>query len=132
MANIVLRKRRANEAKIDGDKMKKVIVTGGRDYDDQCMVQEVLNLINPDVVIQGGASGADKLAMEWAALNNKLCVTVSADWNEHGRSAGPIRNRKMLKEHLKATVIAFPGGKGTEDCVKAAYQLDMVILQVHK
>lgn len=112
--------------------MKQVIVTGGRDYDDWSMLQDVLRLIDPDMVIQGGASGADKMAEEWATLNKKECITVHADWNKHGRAAGPIRNREMLDSFPLAITIAFPGGKGTADCVKASYERNRIILQVHK
>jgi hypothetical protein len=112
--------------------MKEVIVTGGRDYSDKVTLNSVLDLIDPDVVIQGGASGADKLAKEWAESHEKTCFTHEADWNRHGKAAGPIRNREMLKEYSSATVVAFRGGKGTADCVMAALQKDMIVLQVHK
>jgi hypothetical protein len=112
--------------------MKTVIITGGRDYDDWAMLQEVLNFIDPDLVVQGGASGADKMALQWAEYNKKELLTFNADWDKHGRAAGPIRNREMLKAHPEGVVVAFPGGKGTADCVRAAFERNMVILQVHK
>lgn len=112
--------------------MRQVIITGGRDYDDWTMVQDVLNFIKPDLVVQGGAEGADKLAKEWAQLNNVECKTYEADWNKFGKGAGPIRNRIMLMEHPKAVVVAFPGGRGTANCVRQAYERNMIILQVHK
>ena len=112
--------------------MKQVIVTGGRDYDDWAMVQDVLDLINPDMIIQGGAEGADRLAKEYAEYNNKKSVTIEANWQEHGKSAGPKRNIEMLMKYPEATVVAFPGGKGTAHCVCAAAQLNRVVLQVHR
>jgi hypothetical protein len=59
--------------------MKQIIVTGGRDYDDWSMLQDVLNFISPDEVIQGGASGADRMAKEWTEFNKKKAITVEAD-----------------------------------------------------
>ena len=112
--------------------MKEVIVTGGRDYDDWVMLSEVLEFINPDVVIQGGATGADALARKWAQLEDKKCITFPANWEEHGKAAGPIHNREMLRNHPNAAVIAFPGGKGTAHCVKEAFYLNRIILEVHK
>ena len=112
--------------------MKQAIVTGGRDYDDWDTIQEVLNFHQPDVVIQGGASGADKLAKYWAELNQKGFITVIADWQKHGRAAGPIRNRLMLENYPHAFVIAFPGGRGTADCVRTANELNRIVFQVHK
>jgi len=112
--------------------MKQVIVTGGRDYDDWAMVQDVLNLIDPDVVIQGGAHGADQQAKEWAELNGKKAITVEANWNLNGKSAGPLRNIEMIETYPDATVVAFPGGIGTANCVKEAVRRNRVVLQVHK
>jgi hypothetical protein len=110
--------------------MKEVVVTGGRDYKDYIMVNEILDFINPDTVIQGGASGADKLALEWAKANKKSFVTYEADWTKYGKRAGPIRNRLMLIEHPDAVVIAFPGGAGTANCVRTAVSQNMIVLEV--
>ena len=110
--------------------MKKVIVTGGRDYDDRAKIRDVLNFINPDMVIQGGASGADLLAKKWADANVKDLSTVEAQWAKYGKSAGPRRNREMLDLHPGALVLAFPGGIGTSDCIKAALERGHIVLQV--
>lgn len=109
--------------------MKQVIVTGGRNYEDGVMVQEVLDFLSPDLVIQGGASGADKLAKEWAE-ENATSITIEADWTNHGRAAGPIRNREMLISYPEAIVVAFPGGAGTENCIKTALGLNRIIFRV--
>jgi hypothetical protein len=53
--------------------------------------------------------------MEWAATKPEIKRYVChADWETHGRAAGPIRNEKMLtwKPDL---VVACPGGDGTAD-----------------
>ncbi len=110
--------------------MKTVIITGGRDYDDFAMVEDVLNFINPEKVIQGGAKGADKLAADWALRNDKTLMTYEANWDDYGRSAGPRRNREMLNSNNSAIVIAFKGGIGTADCVAAAIERNMIVLQV--
>lgn len=44
-----------------------------------------------------------------------------AEWDKHGKAAGPIRNQKMVD--LGATVcLAFPlpGSRGTAHCMSAA------------
>ena len=112
---------------------KVVIVTGGRDYDDFAMVADVLSAIQPDLVVQGGATGADKLASDWAKYSDKTeCITVNADWNKYGAYAGPKRNIEMLEAYPEAMVVAFPGGKGTANCVKEAVKRNHIVLQVHK
>lgn len=108
----------------------KVIVTGGRNFNDKEKVFRVLSLIRPSYVIQGGASGADTLAMQWASENNVAFETYHADWSQYGKSAGPRRNLKMLTENESALVIAFEGGAGTENCIMNALLKKMVVLEV--
>ena len=112
--------------------MKTVIVTGGRDYQDKETLERILNILNPELVIQGGASGADRLAFNWALGCNVDYGTFEANWDLHGKSAGPIRNREMLKANPNAIVVAFPGGKGTANCVSEAIKLGMIVLKVQK
>lgn len=108
----------------------KVIVTGGRDYQDFAMVQDILSTLSPDFVIQGGASGADAHARTWAEDNNVELATYTAKWDEFGRAAGPFRNNLMLKDHPDALVLAFPGGRGTANCVRQAKEMNMMVLKV--
>jgi hypothetical protein len=97
----------------------RVIVCGGRDYNDPDHVFRVLTGIGPTEVIEGGASGADAFAKAWALQRGVQIRTVFADWQKHGRAAGPIRNGEMLKLNPDA-VVAFPGGRGTADMVRQA------------
>ena len=110
--------------------MKTIIVTGGREYADKTKLKEVLDLIQPDLVVQGGATGADQLAKDWAYTKGISCITVDADWTKYGRPAGNIRNGEMLDQFPTAIVVAFPGNKGTADCIKKAKQRLMTVLKV--
>lgn len=106
-----------------------IIVTGGRDYADAAMVSDVLETLKPDLVVQGGASGADTLAHEWANEYSQS-LTFKADWKSFGKLAGPMRNAAMLDAYPDAIVVAFPGGKGTESCVELAKKRNMIVLRV--
>lgn len=102
----------------------RLIVCGGRGYNDEVTVFATLDRVYAKrritLVIQGGAPGADALAKRWAAERRVECIEVQADWAAHGRAAGPIRNGQMLDMRPDG-VVAFPGGRGTEDmCRKAA------------
>lgn len=102
----------------------RVLVCGGRDFDDDVAVDLALREIAAShgqfIVIQGGAPGADKLARKWCQKHRISFVTVEAEWRKHGRAAGPIRNQIMVDEYKPHLVVAFPGGRGTEDMVRRA------------
>lgn len=71
--------------------------------------------INPKLVIHGGARGADTW-MSNIAKNLGIEVRVfEADWDRHGKGAGPIRNREMANflTDKRAIALMAPGGKGT-------------------
>jgi predicted Rossmann-fold nucleotide-binding protein len=123
-----------------------VIITGGRDYSERTFVYETLDTIHKnvgiDLVIQGGATGADALAKEWAISRKVKWKQYDADWKDlsypdarikegkfgkYDAQAGHRRNHKMLSENKDATLVVFPGGAGTRDCVRAAIQLGMKI-----
>ena len=110
--------------------MKDVIVTGGRIYEDAEKMKLVLDCFDIGLLIQGGAKGADAMALTYAQIRNIKTVTMKANWDLHGKAAGPIRNRTMLNAHPNAIVVAFPGGRGTDNCISEAQARNMTILRV--
>lgn len=102
----------------------RVLVCGGRDFTDAWWLEEVLSGLHArapiGVLIHGAARGADSLAQHWAIANSVEVAAFPANWEEHGRSAGPIRNKTMLDYGRPDLVIAFPGGRGTADMVRQA------------
>lgn len=98
----------------------RILVCGGRDYADYAKVDSILDTLKPTHIIQGGASGADSLAWDYAYVNNLPCTRYPALWKVQGKAAGPIRNQRMLDEGKPDLVIAFPGGAGTADMVRRA------------
>jgi hypothetical protein len=59
--------------------MKVVLVTGGRDYADADKIAETLSKIAPDVVLEGGQTGADQLARRWAEKQGLFNAIVPAN-----------------------------------------------------
>jgi len=118
---------------IEGQNIK-VLVTGGRDYNDAHRVACVLKAVNDKypilALIQGGARGADKLAKGWALANDVRCDEFQADWDKHGKSAGHIRNAEMLKEGAPDCVVAFPGGRGTASMVAIAKRAGVLVWEI--
>lgn len=72
---------------------------------------------HPIHIIQGGAEGADGVAREWAQSKCYPVTTFYANWTLHGKKAGPIRNREMVRESDPHLGVAFPGGAGTRNCI---------------
>jgi hypothetical protein len=112
---------------------QRVLVCGGRDYNDRDRVFSILDVAhaaNPIIeLIHGAASGADKLADEWA--DGKVAIhAFPAPWETLGHRAGPIRNQKMLDEGKPDMVIAFPGGAGTADMVKRAEKAGVPVVRI--
>lgn len=116
----------------------RVLVCGGRDFFDSAGLSAVLDQMHASrpfkVLIHGAAIGADTLAGEWAKARGVTVEAYPARWDLHGRSAGPIRNRRMLRKGKPDVVIAFPGGDGTADMVRQAKAAGVpgVVLKVER
>lgn len=95
----------------------RVLVCGGRDYADMGHVRREMNALHKrhgfTVVIDGGQTGADTLAHEWALEQGIDPVRCPALWSALGRAAGRRRNAFMLSFAKPEMVVAFPGGAGT-------------------
>ena len=103
--------------------MTRYLVCGGRDYSDMDAVARVfkeLDIWPDDEICHGSARGADTLAGVVANGRGVKVTRFPADWNKHGKAAGPIRNQQMLDEFRPDIVVAFPGGTGTADMCKRA------------
>lgn len=104
--------------------MTRVLITGGRDYDDWAMFRRAMIDFGAEqkisLIIHGGASGADRMAADFAAQRGIACARVDAHWRTLGRKAGPVRNSWMIDLLKPDAVIAFPGGDGTADCIRRA------------
>lgn len=107
----------------------KAIIAGGRDYvatDSTWRFLDDVHRFHPITeVVSGGARGADAAGERWAEMRGIPIRRFPADWNKHGKGAGPIRNQQMA-EYADA-LIAFPGGRGTSDMLRRAHDLRLPI-----
>jgi hypothetical protein len=60
----------------------------------------------PSMVISGAAAGPDAAGISWATKHNIPVFLFPANWDKHGRAAGPIRNKEMAK-----FAALIPGGR---------------------
>ena len=114
----------------------KLIIAGGRYYHlspaDHAFLDEVVQFLNAPIteVVTGGASGADRGGMSWAASRNIPTRTFLPNWDTYGRAAGPIRNHQMAEYVAPdGAVVLFPGGRGTESMRNEAAGLNLRVFE---
>lgn len=115
----------------------RLLVCGGRAFDDVPWLWSILDGIDARHIERGNEGGvrflidggqmqklacgrivgADYWAHQWALARNKQTLRFLADWDGVGRSAGPIRNKRMFDEGAPTHGLAMPGGKGTANMV---------------
>lgn len=108
----------------------RLIVAGTRTFSDYPILRAKLDALLAGkvrqgvhvVIIQGGARGADALAARYAIERGYECVDVPADWDAHGKAAGPIRNKQMSE--MGEALVAFwdEVSRGTADMIRQAEQ----------
>ena len=100
----------------------RILVCGGREFDDLRLFIPSIKpyLEKNNVIIEGGAKGADFLARCFGKYYGLEIITFPADWKQHGKDAGPIRNKEMLAKGKPDIVLAFPGGFGTRHVTSIA------------
>jgi len=112
----------------------RLLVCGGRDYNDEREAFRVLDAIMLEqpvtMVVQGGARGADLLGRTWAERRLIPFSEYPADWNRHGKGAGPRRNQQMLDDGKPDLVVAFYGGVGTADMVRRAIDAGVPVRRI--
>ncbi len=114
---------------------------GGRDlaWPHQRIAAELLARSSGRLVhllLHGGARGADAAIARAAHQLGWCSLVMPAQWQQHGRAAGPIRNRELLQQAIaravahsspgsmaSVLVVAFPGGAGTASLVQQARRL---------
>jgi len=110
-----------------------VLVTGSRWLCDVYAVERELERLCAEHVLVGDCpTGADLRAREWCRFNRVTCEVFNADWRSHGSSAGPRRNRRMVRRavELQPTFVLsfYRGGPGTKDCVAQAIRAGLHVI----
>jgi hypothetical protein len=123
-----------------------IIVTGSRKWVDHRVIWHVLSEREPELVVHGGAPGADRHAEQWAHAFEVDSYAIRARWRRdadahatpwrlpkarggpYDPASGHRRNARMLDAYPKALVLAFPlDGPGTAGCIALAIKRGMRI-----
>lgn len=115
-------------------KQRRVLICGSRRWNNQDLIFRCLRKANTtrpiDVVIQGEAIGADRMARECAERLGINVLSFPAEWERYGRSAGPVRNQQMLEQGEPTEVWCFSedlmNSKGTGDMFHRALKAGLL------
>jgi hypothetical protein len=95
----------------------KLVVIGSRGFNNYELLFQTLEKINEsgniELIVSGGAAGADSLAERYAKERNIPILIIKPEWELYGKSAGFVRNEKLWDAATQG--IAFWDGqsKGT-------------------
>ena len=83
---------------------------------------DTLHLVHSFTSVAHGQepNGADMLIGLWAKDAGLPVREYPADWKQHRRAAGPIRNLEMFNAEKPDLVVAFKGGNGTKNMIDIA------------
>jgi len=110
----------------------RIIVCGSREWTDRERIVATLEhkrIHAPSLTVVHGdcSSGADAIAAQWCRQWRPyapLSVTEEphpADWNKHGKAAGPIRNQAMADTGAELCLAFWTGeSRGTLDMITRA------------
>lgn len=116
------------------------LFTGDRHFHpiyDRAIDTIILKFHEGDEILVGDCpTGVDKIvreAYEFHRLKKKgISLHVEkADWKEHGKAAGPIRNQKMIDrkpDYVIALHVDLESSKGTKDCAKRAEKENLKVV----
>lgn len=109
--------------------MFKVIVAGGRDFNDYPLLEQKLDKLlenKSDVeIVSGLARGADSLGLKYASQKNLPVKKFPANWNENGTMAGYERNIQMA-DYANACICFWNGkSRGTKHMIRMAREFNL-------
>jgi hypothetical protein len=115
----------------------KLIIAGSRhfkhyDYDLilSCLNMHKLGIRDITEVISGRAFGIDKAGEQLADKFDLPLSTFPADWDKHGKAAGPIRNKQMA-EYADALLLIWDGkSRGSNNMLNNMRQLGKPVYEV--
>lgn len=116
----------------------RIIVAGSRTFNDYDLLESTLSDYlkenNNVTIISGAAKGADQLGERFARKYRYNLKCFPAQWDTYGKSAGPIRNRKMAEYASEGHGILFAfwdgNSRGTKSMIELAkkYGLEVYVV----
>ena len=116
----------------------RIAVVGGRDFGNPAQYELMCSVLSNfgfdkegNVIVSGGAKGADYLAKCFAEDASLEYKEWPAQWTKYGRNAGFKRNKQIVKD--SDFVIAFWDGhsSGTQNTIQEAANLKKPTLIIY-
>lgn len=104
----------------------RILICGSRTWADWATIYAMMMRIPKPwayhTIIQGDATGADRIAKRLAESHGFGLESYPAKWKQYGNAAGPIRNSEMLTRNPdEVWAFRMPGkSTGTDDMCKKA------------
>lgn len=111
----------------------RIIIAGSRSFNDYETLKETVNdllgtfqPVYNVIIVSGGAQGADSLGERYAREYGLPCESISPDWEQYGKAAGPIRNAQMARR--SQALVAFWDGEspGTRNMICMARRRGLI------
>lgn len=94
----------------------KLIIAGSRDLNPTFgFIKSCIQMFSPGTIteiVSGCAEGVDSEGEHFASHMNIPVKRFPADWDKHGKAAGPIRNREMA-QYADVLLVIHNGSNGS-------------------
>lgn len=118
----------------------RVIVCGSRRWHDRHAIEtwlahlaDLTDNLATVTIVTGFAAGADRIAHQEALKAGLLVEPHPADWQTHGKAAGPVRNERMAELGADLCVAFWDGrSAGTHDMMLRAEKHGIPVEIVHE
>jgi predicted Rossmann fold nucleotide-binding protein DprA/Smf involved in DNA uptake len=106
----------------------RIAIVGSRSFARLELIESYVKGLSSDaVIVSGGAPGVDSAAAGAAQAAGRAVMVLEADWQQHGRSAGPMRNAQIVANADR--IVAFWNGRsrGTLNTVALAVEAGLPV-----
>lgn len=92
----------------------KIVVAGSRTIQDEARIRSRIHTILNEMkieateIVSGKAVGPDLIGETYAVMFSIPIKEMPANWNKHGKAAGPMRNRQMA-EYADMAIVFWDG-----------------------
>ncbi len=103
----------------------RLIVAGTRTFNDYDLLKSTLdhllsNTTGEIIIVSGGAKGADLLGERYGQEEGYTVKRYKANWDRHGKMAGPIRNEDMAQNADSLVAFWDATSPGTLNMIQVA------------